>query len=222
MTKSEYMEKLNQLLQDISPEERESAMSYYEGYFDDAGEENADKVIEEFGSPEKVAANLKRDLEDYIDPKEYEGKYSVLKGKPGEEPKKDTTDDKRAEKKGMNKDTKIVLIIIACVVLWPFVIGVGGSLFGVIIGILATFFGLTCAGWAMMLAALIVFVFGIVCTFHNPALGIFVISSSFIVAALGLVFIVFTMWLWTSVVPYAWRGIKKGWNSIFHSKGEAA
>lgn len=227
MTKTEFMQKLNQLLQDISQEEREAAISYYEGYFEDAGEENVDSVIKELGSPERVAKNLKRGLEgknfeeDYIDPKDYEGKYEVLKGKPGEDPQKGTTNDEKAKKSKTSNDTKIVLIIVACVVLWPLVFGVGGSLLGAIVCVLATFVGLTCAGWAMLLAALGLFIFGIVCTFHNPALGIFVISCSLIVAAFGLAFVVLTIWLWSYVVPYIFRGIKKVWNSIFHKEETA-
>ena len=38
MTKQEFLEKLAALLQDIPAEEREAALEFYRGYFDDAGE----------------------------------------------------------------------------------------------------------------------------------------------------------------------------------------
>ena len=55
MSRTEYMRELDALLQGISKEEREEAMQYYNDYFDDAGSENEEKVIEELGSPAKLA-----------------------------------------------------------------------------------------------------------------------------------------------------------------------
>ena len=62
MNRIMFMTELAALLQDISAEERVEAMRYYNNYFDDAGEENEQKVIEELGSPKKVAAEVKAGL----------------------------------------------------------------------------------------------------------------------------------------------------------------
>ena len=62
MNRIEYMTELAALLQDVPVEERREAMKYYNDYFDDAGEENEQRVIEELGSPEKVAATIKAGL----------------------------------------------------------------------------------------------------------------------------------------------------------------
>ncbi len=59
MNRIEYMRRLAALLQDVPAEERVATMQYYNDYFDDAGEENEEKVIEELGSPEQVAAEMK-------------------------------------------------------------------------------------------------------------------------------------------------------------------
>ena len=45
MNRSEFMTRLRELLTDINEAEREEALSYYEEYFDDAGEENEASVI---------------------------------------------------------------------------------------------------------------------------------------------------------------------------------
>lgn len=55
MSKEEYMNQLSELLMDIPMEERQDAIRYYEDYFADAGIENADKLLEQLESPEKVA-----------------------------------------------------------------------------------------------------------------------------------------------------------------------
>ena len=59
MNREEFMRQLERLLQDISESERREALEYYNSYFDDAGEENESRVIQELGSPGKVAAIIK-------------------------------------------------------------------------------------------------------------------------------------------------------------------
>lgn len=59
MTKHEFFEELNQLLEDISQEEKEEAIRYYENYFDDAGIENEEAILKELVSPQKVANSIK-------------------------------------------------------------------------------------------------------------------------------------------------------------------
>ena len=59
MNRTEYMRELDALLHGISKEEREEAMQYYNDYFDDAGSENEEKVIEELGSPAKLAETIR-------------------------------------------------------------------------------------------------------------------------------------------------------------------
>lgn len=62
MNRSEFMFRLAQLLADLSQAERSEALQYYQDYFDDAGPENEQQIIEELGSPEAVAASIKAGL----------------------------------------------------------------------------------------------------------------------------------------------------------------
>ena len=64
MNRKQFMEQLERLLSDISEAERQEALEYYEGYFDDAGPENEGEVIRELGNPGKVAAIIKVDLQE--------------------------------------------------------------------------------------------------------------------------------------------------------------
>ena len=76
MTKLEFMKELEQLLPDIPSEEREEALRYYNGYFEDAGEEHEEDIIKELGSPAKVAAIIKADLSANPDERESRGYYT--------------------------------------------------------------------------------------------------------------------------------------------------
>ena len=63
MNREQFIAQLVRLLQDLPPAERQEAIRYYQEYFDDAGEENEDAVIQELGSPGKVAASIKANLQ---------------------------------------------------------------------------------------------------------------------------------------------------------------
>ena len=75
MNRTEYMRELDALLHGISKEEREEAMQYYNDYFDDAGSENEEKVIEELGSPAKLAETIRAGINGNTDEVESYGEY---------------------------------------------------------------------------------------------------------------------------------------------------
>ena len=62
MRKEEFFEQLEYLLQDIPDPDREEALDYYRDYLAEAGSENEEQAIENFGSPERVAAIIRADL----------------------------------------------------------------------------------------------------------------------------------------------------------------
>ena len=71
MSRWEFMRQLEKLLSDISPNEREEALQYYNDYFNDAGMENEQEVIKALGSPEQVAKIVKDGLGDGVSQGEF-------------------------------------------------------------------------------------------------------------------------------------------------------
>ena len=63
MNKESFMQELARLLGDISPQERQEALNFYEEYFHDAGPEKEQEVLKELGSPMQVAAKIKEGLD---------------------------------------------------------------------------------------------------------------------------------------------------------------
>ena len=61
MTREEYLNILQANLQYLPPQEAENIMEYYREYFDDAGVENAEKVMQELGAPEQLAKRAAAD-----------------------------------------------------------------------------------------------------------------------------------------------------------------
>ena len=62
MKKEEFMRELEYLLQDIPEEEKEDAIAYYRDYLEEAGADKEEAAIQEFGSPERLAAIIRADL----------------------------------------------------------------------------------------------------------------------------------------------------------------
>lgn len=62
MRRDEFMRELEYLLQDIPDEEKGDAVAYYQDYLDEAGPENEEEVLQSFGSPERIAAIIRADL----------------------------------------------------------------------------------------------------------------------------------------------------------------
>ena len=62
MRKDVFIKELEYLLQDIPDEDKADAIAYYQDYLEEAGPENEEKVIQDFGSPERIAAIIRADI----------------------------------------------------------------------------------------------------------------------------------------------------------------
>lgn len=62
MTKEEYLSQLKKYLKRLPKSDYENAIEYFNEYFEDAGAENEQKVIEELGTPKEAAAELLANL----------------------------------------------------------------------------------------------------------------------------------------------------------------
>lgn len=61
MNRNDFIDKLRKELAKLPVEEREAAIEYYEEYFDEAGPEHEQELIEALGNPKRVAAQIKSD-----------------------------------------------------------------------------------------------------------------------------------------------------------------
>ncbi len=62
MNREEFLRRLEELLQDISEEEKRDALDYYRSYLEEAGPQREAEVLAGFGSPEQVAASIRASL----------------------------------------------------------------------------------------------------------------------------------------------------------------
>ena len=151
MTRKEFMKELEFLLQDISDEEREEALAFYENYFDEAGSMNESQVIEELDSPARVAAIIKDGLKGHFDEHIYAGNEGFSNDQYTQNYEVIDVDDKKAKKSKkekkqesqmhnrwneMDSRDRLILIVLALLACVPFsfsIFHVIGGIFGGII-----------------------------------------------------------------------------------------
>ena len=137
MDRAQFMKQLERLLSDISEAERQEALAYYNSYFDEAGPENEASVIRELGSPGKVAAIIKADLnessEEYAQYTEHG--YEDLREKQDSYVPEVRENSSRAREgyhpKEKRSNSRLILIMIALVFLSPFIVGAASGVFGI-------------------------------------------------------------------------------------------
>lgn len=215
MNKAMFMARLRELLADITEAEREEALNYYEDYFDDAGEENEESVIEALGSPERVAATIKEGLNDNTgsDGEFSENGYTSGNDRNREEVAARTLSSEErgfGKKKGLSSGT-LVLILILCLfalpILGPLTIGVLSAVFGILCAIGAVLFSLAIVGIALVVAGIALFVCGFITLFESPVVGILLMGGALVLTGIGVLITILGIWLLVKVIPPIVRGI---------------
>ena len=197
MNRKEFMERLERLLWNISDSEREEALQYYNDYFDDAGEENEAKVIEELGSPDQVAQKIKAGCSDsasvyseqgYEDTR-FRNTQEVIsreEAKRGQRNSETVTSSRDTGKAPGTNTWKIIAIILLCVVAAPILIPIGAAIFAAIAAVIGT---------------------GIAQIFIVPSVGLAMTGVGCLVFALGIVLSLLTIWCCVKILPWLIRGI---------------
>ncbi|MCM1327378.1 MAG: DUF1700 domain-containing protein [Bacteroidales bacterium] len=217
MNRAEFMRQLEILLQDISFSERREALQYYDDYFNDAGEENEQDVIAALGSPARVAQTIKKELNGGSGENIYE-KNSANRNeivKYGQSGQSEQSGLPAGEENGKNKlsTETIVLIIVLCVLASPILLGVGSGALGILIGLVAAWFGLILgfgiAAVILILMLLVLTVGGIMKLISSPFSGIGMIGGGLICGGLGILFLMLTVAMAGIATPAIWRGTVK-------------
>lgn len=192
MSKNEFIDRLAQLLADVSPEERDEALTYYREYIEDAGLENEEAIMQELGSPEEIAAAIKGDS-DYRSSRQ---PIAPIADTP--QYASQAQSNQQTHAKGTDSTVIILAVILAVVLspLWfPIIIAVFATLAGILIG--ALFGGIGC-----VLIGISLFIAAIVCLFRTTLLIAFsLLGAGLLVAAIGILFIVLGVWLCATVIP---------------------
>lgn len=202
MSRREFMRQLERLLGDVPVRDREEALEYYEGYFEDAGPEMEGSVMEELGSPERVAAEIKAGLKN-----DRESGQFTDRGYGDERFEDRDLPNRRNGRKILNlengKDLLLIaLLLIVTFPIWSTVLGVVCSVFLGIFGAMIAVVMLSFVG-AIGLVVLCIMcgILGISYIGTSLGIGIFIIGAGFICLALGIVSFAILTWLLFKAIP---------------------
>ena len=224
MTREEFLRRLEELLRDVTDEERAEAIRFNEEYLDHAAPEQEAQVLAELGGPEKVAAIIRANVPgSRVQPEPEAPEAGPVPGaggavsiplppcaRPGAVPPPPRS-------RGMSDRT--ILLVIAAVLLFPLWIGLAGTIFGILMGIVGAALGLffggvgTGVGIVAVLAA------------NTPAAfaagwptGLFMVGLCLLALALGVALIAVAVWLAAWLLPACWRLTKRAWRALTGKK----
>lgn len=246
MNRADFINRLAELLADVSPAERDEAIQYYNDYFDDAGVENEQSVIASLGTPEQLARSIRTGLADGGNIGEF-----TEKGFSGyETPKNDEVLDLNRTQTGQNTDNgwqggqgqnenyskepekkglsggMIALIVVLCIFASPILLGVGGGLLGCVIGLFGGLFGtivgIGAASVALFIVGVCLFVYGFALIFGTPLGGLCMMGGGMICVSVGMLLLWLTVITCGVLIPAIIRGIVSLCQKIFHRGGATA
>lgn len=219
MTRKEFLSQLEQVLQGMPAEECRRAVEYYENYFDEAGPEKEQEVLQQLGAPEKVAADILRDYRDIAQHSDapHTGYAAESSGKTGK------AQSRQEWFKTLDRGQKLLLwallIAAACVIL-PVGVGVIGGIGGIVLAficLVAAIFllvpALDLAAWAAMIALL--FAAGVMVS-ANVVISLLLAGLALIFAACGIWLGMLTKYLFCTVFPALIRSIIEFFRRILH------
>ena len=221
MSRKAFMARLDELLADITEAEKDEALSYYEEYFEDAGPENEEEVISSLGSPEKVAATIKAGLSENA---QEEGEFSETGYTNSYYDVKDevATVNNRKGLGGIGTGGWIIILILclfALPILGPILLGIAGTIFGVLVAIAAVIFAVLVTGIALVVAAVAMVAAGFAALFATPLVGVALIGAALLVAGIGILISILGYWVVTKVIPPLFRGFVELIRRPFVRKG---
>lgn len=218
MDRQEFMAQLQRLLWDIPESDRLDAIDYYNNYFDEAGIENEGRVIQELGSPGKVAATIKANLSGAA------GEYAEYTERGYYEEGMNQTENPPFRKEYGYYENKrnipLALIIVLLVFASPLLLGIGGGILGGVLGLLGGVLGVVvsivvgCA--ACLLGGIVSLVYGFIRLLFSPAYGLLYLGMGALALAVGIFLLILVLWCVLKWIPSLLRMVVDFIHRILH------
>ena len=200
MNREEYMKRLERALNGISESEKAEALQYYRDYFDDAGVENEQEVMEALGTPENLAETIKKEQmgqqDSFEQNVESEDTYVGA-----------TKENEDNKKKNKLSGGTIAAIVILAILASPIILTVAAAVASALVGVVAAIFSAVVSVIAVVLALILVVV-------------ICLAGIALMVAGVCVFLIMAVVWLFGMALPWLIKGIIKLCKKIFGKKGE--
>ncbi len=191
------MEQLSRMLSDIPETERLEALEYYENYFDDAGPEQEAQIIQELGSPGKVAAIIKAEIKGSSGDAFVEYTERGYQDSRTEE-RRQTPVQYGGNRKNIRGERRrsslLILAILGLVLISPFLGGSAGIIIAVLMLPFAVIIAFGAGSVALFIAGIGLIGAGIAACFAVPPAGILLIGIGFLLLSVGILFMLAAVW----------------------------
>jgi len=165
MTSKEYLAQLEHFLKKLSDEEREDAINYYTEYFEEAGPEREQEIIEALGNPKRLASTIRVE--------------AAMRG---------MDEDKPKIRKGMNAVWLTILGIFAAPIALPIAIAIFAVVLAVLISVGAVFISMFAAAFACIASGIFLFITSFPLIFQSIPTSMFYLGSGIFLSGFGLLF----------------------------------
>lgn len=193
MNKEEFLSALERELMALPLEERLSALQYYKDYFEDAGKDKEETVIQELGSPRKVAEDILKDYRDV--------------STQVEQPKAPPINHSLRQTENKSRMWLLVLICLLAVPIGiPLLMTAFGLLIAVVAVVLAFFMVILVLAIAFFLAGCVLIVKGIASIVFSPVSAVFLGGVGMVLVGLGILSGVLFVRMCLSFLPAFLRG----------------
>ena len=214
MSKNEYLLELKSRLMSLPSDERDAAIKYYLEFFEDAGADKEQDVIDELGSPKALA--------DSIIGEQNRTEKSSTEYIPANIGVANNTSNNTAKSSNINqnKNNNIILIILILFLCSPVILPIICSIFGVFVGVLDAILGICLAFGGIVIGftvgGIALFVVGICTMFATPLEGLVAIGGGLILLAIGLFLLIPFILICSKLIPAMIRGFVNLFSRIFH------
>lgn len=205
MNRQQFLDQLAAELSSLAPEERDEAMKFYVEYLDEAGPEKEAEVLNELGSPQKVAAIIRANLgvSDSAPEKEKVPQPELtLEGPDWSRKTSGPAAGQTGNSAQRAQNNNRVLLVLLLVFTSPLWIGVLGGLFGVVLGVAGGILGVIIGGVSAVVGGAIALVVSLFFLVSNPADGMVCMALSMASIALGILVTSGCIWAVRRFVPW--------------------
>lgn len=225
MNRDEYLRELEHLLSDIDEQDRIEAIEYYKSYFDDAGVENEQKVIETLGTPYQLSQTIRDSLQGRFEENIEIGDDGIRSDKYQEKNEIQSKERKRRER--MDKRDKMIFLVLLVLFCLPLsaILHTFSGIFGIVFSIFVFFFGFWIVTFIFYICAALFIVYGVslIVPFIGSSIisvggGLICLGTGFILIALGYIFGKIAQWFFKTFLPMLFRKIADGMNSLLNRR----
>ncbi len=229
MNKQEFLKALADELCDFSAEERTQALQFYTEYFEEAGAENEDAVLQELGSPKKVAQILRANCRDVhaapeaapnpkpkaasepADPAGFSGPKYEAPPEYAHTPYDYSQPLPRQQRTGT---AGLPLTIILLVVTFPIWFSLAAALLSIVLAVFITLFALVIAGLAIAGAGLICIFSSIRLFFLSASTGTLMLGLSLCSIGAGVLMAIGFCWCLSKACLFIFNACRSLWQYV--------